>query len=102
MSGYFCRDGLLQGVSHQRHFQLQDHVSNAANITWRKPRTKSARTAEIGPELLIECAEGGTTLEIEAVSPGFVTVGKIAAAFERLGLEPPPTHELAPPPNETL
>jgi uncharacterized protein YuzE len=61
-----------------------------------KPGTKSARTEQVGPELLVDYAADGTPLGIEVVSPGFVKEEEITAAFERLGLEPPPTHELAP------
>lgn len=61
-----------------------------------RPGTKSARTEQVGPELLIDYADDGTPLGIEVVSPGFVTEDEIMAAFERLGLEPPAAHELAP------
>lgn len=60
------------------------------------PETKSARTEQVGPELLIDYAADGSPLGIEVVSPGFVTEEEINAAFRRLGLEPPPAHELAP------
>lgn len=61
-----------------------------------KPGAKSARTEQVGPELLIDYAEDGSPLGIEVVSPGFVTEEEINAAFIRLGLDPPSTEELAP------
>ncbi len=61
-----------------------------------RPGTKSARTEPVGPELLIDYADDGTPLGIEVVSPGFVTEDEILSVFERLGIEPPPTHDLAP------
>lgn len=61
-----------------------------------QPGTKSSRTEQIGPGLVIDYAADGSPLGIEVISPGFVTEGEINAAFERLGLEPPPTGELAP------
>lgn len=61
-----------------------------------KPGAKSARTEQVGPDLLIDYAADGTPLGIEVVSPGYVKDAEIVAAFERLGLEPPPPHELAP------
>jgi len=61
-----------------------------------QPGTKSTRTEQIGPELVIDYAADGLPLGIEVISPGFVTEEEIIAAFERLGLEPPPTDELAP------
>lgn len=60
------------------------------------PGTKSVRTEQIGPELVIDYAVDGSPLGIEVISPGFVTEEEINAAFERLGLEPPPADDLAP------
>ncbi len=61
-----------------------------------RPATKSVRTEQVGPELLIDYAADGSSLGIEVVSPGFVTEEEINVAFERLGLEPPSSDELAP------
>jgi uncharacterized protein YuzE len=61
-----------------------------------EPGTKSARTEQIGSELVIDYAADGSPLGIEVVSPGLVTEEELRAAFERLGLEPPPAHDLAP------
>jgi len=61
-----------------------------------RPGAKSARTEQVGPELLIDYAGDGSPLGIEVISPGFVTEEEINAVFERLGLEPPSTEELAP------
>jgi hypothetical protein len=61
-----------------------------------QPGTKSTRTEQVGPELVIDYAADGSPLGIEVISPSFVTQVEINAVFERLGLEPPPTEELAP------
>lgn len=61
-----------------------------------QPGTKGTHTEQVGPELVIDFAADGSPLGIEVISPGFVTEEEIVAAFERLGLEPPPTEELAP------
>jgi uncharacterized protein YuzE len=58
------------------------------------PRTKSARTEQIGPELVIDYAADGSPLGIEIISP--VAEDEIRAAFRRLGLDPPAPDELAP------
>jgi uncharacterized protein YuzE len=60
------------------------------------PGTKSARTEQVTPEVLIDYAEDGTPLGIEVVSPGSVSQAEVAAAFSRLGMEPPSAVELAP------
>lgn len=60
------------------------------------PGTKSARTEQIAPELVIDYAADGTPIGIEVISPGFVTDEEIRAVFERLGIEPPPADDLAP------
>jgi len=61
-----------------------------------KPGKKSARTEQVGPELLIDYAADGSPLGIEIVSPGYVTEEEIHAAFDRLGIERPSSEELAP------
>jgi len=60
------------------------------------PGTKSVRTEEVGPELLIDYAADGSPLGIEIVSPGYVTEDEINTAFDRLGLERPSSLDLAP------
>jgi len=60
------------------------------------PGTKSARTEQVTPEVLIDYAEDGTPLGIEVISPGRVSQAEVAAAFGRLGMEPPSAAELAP------
>jgi uncharacterized protein YuzE len=60
------------------------------------PGTKTARSEQLGPELVIDYAADGSPLGIEVVSPGFVTPEEINEVFERLGLEPPPASDLAP------
>jgi len=60
------------------------------------PGTKSARSEQVGPELVIDYAADGSPLGIEVVSPGFVTPEEINQVFKRLGLEPPPASDLAP------
>jgi uncharacterized protein YuzE len=62
----------------------------------RTPGTKSARTEQVNPELLIDYAADGTPLGIEIVSPGFVSDEDINAVFDRLGLGRPAPAELAP------
>lgn len=57
---------------------------------------KSARTEEIGPELLVGYATDGTPIGIEIVSPGYVSVEEIYEAFDKLGLGRPSPGELAP------
>lgn len=60
------------------------------------PGTKSARTEQIGPELLIDYAADGSPLGIEVVSPGYVSEDEIITIFDRLGLDRPSAAELAP------
>jgi uncharacterized protein YuzE len=60
------------------------------------PGTKSARTEQIGPGLLIDYAADGSPLGIEIVSPGYVSEDDIVAIFDRLGLDRPSAAELAP------
>lgn len=60
------------------------------------PGLRSARTEEVGPDLLIDFAVDGTPLGIEIVSPGFVTDQEINAAFDRLGLDRPSPTDLSP------
>ena len=60
------------------------------------PGTKSARTEQIGPELLIDYAADGSPLGIEIVSPGYVSEDEIVTVFDRLGLDRPSAAELAP------
>ncbi len=61
-----------------------------------RPGLKSARTERVTPEMLIDYATDGTPLGIEIISPGSVSRDEVAAAFNRLGLEPPSATELAP------
>ena len=60
------------------------------------PGTKSARTEQIGPELLIDYAADGSPLGIEIVSPGYVSEDEVLTIFDRLGLDRPSAAELAP------
>jgi uncharacterized protein YuzE len=60
------------------------------------PGTKSARTEQIGPELLIDYAADGSPLGIEIVSPGHVSEDEIVTIFDRLGLDRPSAAELGP------
>ena len=60
------------------------------------PGSKATRTEEVGPDLLIDYSEDGSPFGIEIVSPGYVTVEEIHAAFRKLGLNPPSAAELAP------
>lgn len=62
----------------------------------RTPGTKSARTEEVSPDLLIDYAADGSPLGIEIVSPGYVTEEEINAAFDRLGIQRLSSAELAP------
>lgn len=60
------------------------------------PASKAVRTEEVGSDLLIDYSADGSPLGIEIVSPGYVTVEEINAAFHKLGLNPPSAVELAP------
>lgn len=60
------------------------------------PGTKSARTEQVGPELLIDYAADGSPIGIEIVSPGYVTQEEIYNVFDRLGIKRPSPAELAP------
>lgn len=62
----------------------------------KAPGTKSVRTEEVAPELLIDFAADGSPLGIEIVSPRAVSEAEILAAFDRLGIERPPAADLAP------
>jgi len=62
----------------------------------RSPGTRSVRTEQIGPELLIDYAADGSPIGIEIVSPGYVGLDEILTVFDRLGLERPDADELAP------
>jgi uncharacterized protein YuzE len=60
------------------------------------PGKKVDRTDEVGPDLLIDYAVDGSPLGIEIVSPGYVSIDEIIAAFRKLGLTPPAPSELEP------
>jgi uncharacterized protein YuzE len=60
------------------------------------PGSKAVRTEEVGSDLLVDYNADGSPLGIEIVSPGYVTVEEINAAFDKLGLNPPSAAELAP------
>lgn len=60
------------------------------------PGLKAERTEEVGPDLLIDYASDGSPLGMEIVSPGYVTLEEINAAFQKLGLTPPSPSELGP------
>ena len=62
----------------------------------RSPGTRSARTEQVGPELLIDYSADGSPIGIEIISPGYVTEEEINAVFDRLRLERPSPAELAP------
>lgn len=60
------------------------------------PGRRSARTEEVGPDLLVDFAGDGSPIGIEIVSPGSVTVDEIHAVFDRLGIARPAPVELSP------
>jgi uncharacterized protein YuzE len=62
----------------------------------QRPGLKVVRTEEVGPDLLIDYASDDAPVGIEIVSPGYVTVEEIVAAFRKLGLTPPAPKDLAP------
>jgi len=55
-----------------------------------------ARTEEVSPDLLVDFAADGLPLGLEILSPGTVTVERVWAVFDHLGLERPPASELSP------
>lgn len=61
-----------------------------------RPGTQSVRTEQVGPELLIDYAADRSPLGLEVISPDYVTEEEINFAFERLGLAPPSSDDLAP------
>ncbi len=60
------------------------------------PGTKSVRTEQINPELLVDYGPDGSPLGIEIVSPGHVTLAEINGVFDKLGLNRPAASELVP------
>jgi len=60
------------------------------------PGIKSARTEEVGSELLVDYAEDGSPIGIEIVSPDVVSEDEINDVFDRLGLHRPAPADLAP------
>jgi hypothetical protein len=53
-----------------------------------------ARTEEVSPDLLVDYAADGSPLEI--LSPATVTIERVWAVFDELGLDRPPASELSP------
>jgi uncharacterized protein YuzE len=62
----------------------------------RSGETKSARTEQAVPGLLIDLSESGEPIGLEITAPGRVTLNEINAALNRLGLDPISADELAP------
>jgi uncharacterized protein YuzE len=60
------------------------------------PGQKSARTEQVSDEVLIDYSTDGSPLGIEIVSPGFVSVDEINAAFDRIGVRRPEPADLEP------
>jgi len=50
----------------------------------------------VSPDLLVDYAAEGSPLGLEILSPGTVTVERVWAVFDQLGLERPPASELSP------
>jgi uncharacterized protein YuzE len=57
-----------------------------------------ARTEEVSPDLLVDYAADGSPLGLEILSPGTVTIERVWAVFDQLGLDRPPASELSPRP----
>jgi hypothetical protein len=55
-----------------------------------------ARTEEVSPDLLVDYAADGSPLGLEILSPATVTIERVWAVFDELGLDPPPASELSP------
>jgi hypothetical protein len=62
----------------------------------RRPGTKSARTAELAPDIVVDFAPDDQPIGLEIVDPESVTVEDILAVFDQLGLARPDGSELAP------
>jgi hypothetical protein len=62
----------------------------------RRPGTKSARTAELSPDIVVDFAPDDQPIGLEIVDPESVTVENILAVFDQLGLARPDSSELAP------
>jgi hypothetical protein len=60
------------------------------------PGTKTARTEEVSPELVVDYGPDGSPLGIEIISPTHVTLEEINAAFDHLGLGRPEPADLSP------
>jgi hypothetical protein len=55
-----------------------------------------ARTEEVSPDLLVDYATDGSPLGLEILSPATVTIERVWAVFDQLGLDRPPASELSP------
>lgn len=58
--------------------------------------TKSARSVEWSPDLVVDFAADGRPIGVEVVDPESVTTGQIFAVFDGLGLARPDAADLAP------
>jgi uncharacterized protein YuzE len=60
------------------------------------PGTRSVRTEQVNPELVVDYAADGSPLGIEIVSPGHVSLAEINAVFDNLGISRPAASDLEP------
>jgi hypothetical protein len=62
----------------------------------RRPGTRSARTVELAPDVVVDFASDDQPIGLEIVDPESVRVEDILAVFDQLGLARPDDSELAP------
>jgi len=62
----------------------------------RQPGAKSARTAVVAPDIVVDFGSDDRPIGIEIVDPEGVTTDDILSVFDKLGLVRPDEHELAP------
>jgi len=62
----------------------------------RRPGEKTARSEEVGPEIVVDFAADGRPIGVEIISPDVVGVEEILSVFDKLGVGRPELAELAP------
>jgi hypothetical protein len=62
----------------------------------RRAGSKSARTEEVAPGVIVDYATSGEPIGLELTAPSHVTIEKVNAVLEHLGLTAMNPEELAP------
>jgi uncharacterized protein YuzE len=83
--------GLSLQITYKSGRPLAAYLSLASN-----GKRAVARTEEVSPDLLVDYAADGSPLGLEILSPATVTIERVWAVFDELGLDRPPASELSP------